>query len=99
MPRLCLICVIVVACFAMACGGKKKGGIAELTKAEGPVERQPGVGTWQGATIGTRFYLGDGARTADGAAQITLTGGQVLEMQPHTMLRFGPGANNSTNIK
>lgn len=90
--------LLLVVTVVVACGGKKKAGIAELTKADGPVERQPGVGTWQGAVVGTAFFMGDAARTADGAAQITLTAGQVLEMQPHTVLRFGPGKNNATNI-
>ena len=89
---------MLVACLSWACGGKKNGGIAELTKADGPVERQPGVGAWEGASVGAKFYLGDAARTADGAAQITLTGAQVLEMQPHTVLRFGAGKNNATNV-
>jgi hypothetical protein len=88
----------LVACLTWACGGKKKGGIAELTKADGPVERQPGVGAWQGALVGALFYMGDAARTADASAQITLTGSQVIEMQPHTVLRFGAGKNNATNI-
>ena len=34
---------------------------------------------------------------ADGS-QITLTGSQVIEMQPHTVLRFGAGRNNATNV-
>ena len=93
-----LAVLLVVACLTWACGGKKKVGIAELTKADGPVERQAGVGSWQGATVGTAFFMGDAARTADVAAQITLSGGQVLELQPHTVLRFGPGKNNATNI-
>ncbi|MEO6774355.1 MAG: hypothetical protein ABI467_15270 [Kofleriaceae bacterium] len=88
----------LAACLSWACGGNKKGGIAELTKADGPVERQPGVGAWQGAPVGTRFYMGDAARTADGTAQITLSGSQVIEMQPHTVLRFGAGNNNATNV-
>jgi len=88
----------LAACLIWACGSKKKGGIAELTKADGPVERQPGVGAWQGALVGALFYMGDAARTADGSAQITLTGSQVLEMQPHTVLRFGVGKNNATNV-
>lgn len=83
--------LLLIAC-AFACG-KKHGGLAELTRADGPVEKQVGNGgTWSGANIGTKFELGDAARTADGGAQITLLGTQVLEMQPHTVLRFG--ANN-----
>jgi hypothetical protein len=89
----------VVLALLCACGGKKSGAIAELTRADGAVERQQGVGAWAGASVGTKFYLSDAARTADAAAQITLTGRQILEMQPHTVLRFGPGAGGATNIK
>src|SRR3569623_990241 len=85
----------LAASLIWACGGKKKSGFAELTKADGPFERQPGVGAWLGALVGALFYMGDAARTADGSAQITLTGSQVLEMQPHTVLRFGVGKNNA----
>jgi hypothetical protein len=92
------VCLLVAA-LVCACGGKKTGVIAELTKVDGPVERQQGVGSWGGAAVGTKFYLGDAARTADGTAQITLATTQVIEMNPHTVLRFGPGANNATNIK
>jgi hypothetical protein len=97
--RYAVLLAIACLCSFGACGSKKHGGIAELTKAEGPVERQQGVGPWGGAAVGTRFYLGDAARTADGPAQITLVGSQVIEMNAHTVLRFGPGANNATNIK
>ncbi|HEY0252320.1 MAG TPA: hypothetical protein VGC41_12385, partial [Kofleriaceae bacterium] len=90
--------LLVVLAFAFACG-KKHDGIAELTRADGPVERQQGAGAWGGAAVNTKFYLGDAARTADGAAQLTLVGAQVLEMQPHTVLRFGTGPDSATNIK
>lgn len=99
MAQRIFACFMIFACLAAACGGKKKAGIAELTKADGPVERQAGLGAWAGAALGTRFFLGDAARTADGAARITLAGSQVLEMQAHTVLRFGPGANNATTVK
>jgi len=99
MARRIFTCLMVVACVVGACAGKKKAGIAELTKADGPVERQAGIGTWGGVAVGAMFFLGDAARTADASAQITLAGSQVLEMQPHTVLRFGPGKNNATNVK
>ena len=98
MPRLGYVVLFAVACL-WACGSKKSGGIAELTKAEGPVERQVGINPWGGAALGTKFFLGDAARTGDGAAQITLVGSQVIEMNAHTVLRFGLRANNATNIK
>ncbi len=100
-PFVFRVVACVAACLAClwACGGKKQGGIAELTRADGPVEHESGIGSWQGASLGTRFYLGDAARTADGAAEITLVGSQVVEMSPHTVLRFGPGKNNATNVK
>ncbi len=99
MSRRIFAFFVVIAWLVGACGGKKKAGIAELTKAAGPVERQAGIGAWGGAVVGTMFFLGDAARTADASAQITLVGSQVLEMQPHTVLRFGPGKNNATNVK
>ncbi len=99
MAQRILVLFVAIACALGACGGKKKAGIAELTKASGAVERQAGIGAWAGSPVGTRFFLGDAARTADGSAQITLVGSQVLEMQPHTVLRFGPGKNNATNVK
>jgi hypothetical protein len=98
MPRLGYAVLFAIACLC-ACGSKKSGGIAELTKADGPVERQVGINPWGGAPIGTKFFLGDAARTGDGAAQITLVGSQVIEMNAHTVLRFGLGANSATNIK
>jgi len=99
MTRRIFAFFMIVACLVGACGGRKKAGIAELTKADGAVERQAGIGTWVGAAVGTMFFLGDAARTADASAQITLVGSQLLEMQPHTVLRFGPGKNNATNVK
>jgi hypothetical protein len=99
MPRLGYTVLFAIACLFGACGSKRNGSIAELTKADGPVERQQGISPWGGAALGTRFYFGDAARTADGPAQITLVGSQVIEMNAHTVLRFGLGANNATNIK
>jgi len=98
MTRRLLVFLALVA-LAWACGGKKKAGIAELTKSDGPVERQEGSGTWAGAPIGTQFMLGDAARTADGAAELKLAGTQLVSMNPHTVLRFAAGKNNSANIK
>lgn len=68
----------------------KKAALAELTKADGPVDRQAGAGAWSSAPVGTKYYLGDAARTADGAAQLSVTGGAAtLAMEPRTILRFG----------
>src|SRR5262249_49784775 len=75
-----------------------RSGIAELLKADGPVERQAGSGDWAGAPVGTQFFMGDAARTADGGAELKLLG-TVVAMIPHTVLRFGPGKGGSTNIK
>jgi hypothetical protein len=63
--------------------------IAELTKAEGPVERQDGGAAWRAAELGTRYYIGDAARTAEGAATLEIGGGAQIVMQGHTVLRFG----------
>ncbi|HEY4178582.1 MAG TPA: hypothetical protein VGM90_17160 [Kofleriaceae bacterium] len=80
-----------------ACGGKKDHAVASLTKTDGPVDRQAGLtGPWSGAKVGTSYYLTDAARTASGAAELTLTGGRAkIAMQPHTKLRFGGTTANS----
>ena len=76
-----------------ACGGGKHG-IAELKKADGPIDRQEEQGPWKGAEIGAQFYLGDAARTADGGAQLAISGAMIA-MQPHTILRFGGTGDQS----
>lgn len=71
---------------------KKSAHIAELTKADAPVERQAGSGAWAGADVGTKYFLGDAARTADGGAELTLAGAARIKMNPYTVLRFGGDA-------
>lgn len=89
--------VVALACLA-ACGGKKGNAIAELKKADGPIERQQGEGAWAGVKVGQLYYIGDAARTADAPAELQITGGGALiTMQPHTVLRFG-GKGSSGKI-
>ena len=87
MPRaLVFWCVLAVV---SACSSKK-ASLAELTRADGPVDRQAsGETAWAGAAVGTKYYLGDAARTADAAAELLLAGAARIAMQPHTVLRFG----------
>ena len=82
--------------FVVACKGDKPA-IATLTKAEGPVEKQTGQEAWGGAKVGTKFFIGDAARTADGSAGLEVAGGAQIAMQPHTVLRFG-GQEGSSKI-
>lgn len=68
--------------------------LAELVAASGPVERAAGetsaqADVWAAAALGARFYLGDAVRTGDGTAQLSLGDAQRLDMEPHTLLRFG----------
>ncbi|MCX5744545.1 MAG: hypothetical protein NT062_18805, partial [Proteobacteria bacterium] len=84
-----------------ACGRTPAPPLAELVKAEGPVDRQPGTAqaAWTGAAIGTGFLIGDAARTADGGAQLALAGGQAtIAMLPRTILRFGRGKGNASKL-
>ncbi|MBW8771993.1 MAG: hypothetical protein JF590_01660, partial [Gemmatimonadetes bacterium] len=83
---------------AVLAGCKSKPSIATLEKADGPVERQEADRPWGGAKIGTKYYLGDAARTADGGAQLALAGQARIAMQPHTVLRFGAGKSGSAQI-
>ena len=78
-----------------ACGDKPSA-IAELTKAEGPVDRQQGAAAWQPARAGALYFLGDAARTAESSATLEVGGGAArIVMQHRTVLRFGgkPGAS------
>jgi len=87
--------IVVLAAFAVGCK-KKAPAIAELTKADGPVERQQGDTEWTGAEIGTEYFIGDAARTGDGGgAQLMVVGNAQIAMQPSTVLRFAgtEGAN------
>ena len=52
-----------------------------------------------GAAVGAQFYLGDAVRTADGGAELKLAGTQLIALNPHTVLRFNTGKNNSADIK
>src|SRR3569623_2177145 len=72
--------------------------IATREKADGPVERQVGDKPWGGARIGTKYFLGDAARTADGGAQLSRAGNARIAMQPHTILRFGTGKAGAAQI-
>lgn len=72
----------------------KPAVLAELVAASGPVERADGQASakadvWAAASLGARFYLGDAVRTGDGTAQLSLGDAQRLDMEPHTLLRFG----------
>jgi hypothetical protein len=93
-----LALALVVACCALACGGKRRAPIAELTKTDGPVERQESGGPWAGASVGTQFFVGDAARTADGPAELKLAGTQLVAMNPHTIVRFDAGVAGAANI-
>jgi hypothetical protein len=85
--RAILFGVLLWAC------SKKPSAIAELTKADGPAYREQGSAAWGPSQIGTRYFLGDAARTADGSATLEIggKGGAQIVMQGHTVLRFGGG--------
>ncbi len=91
-----VLTLILVALLAWGCK-KKPAYIAELTKAEGPVERQEGTSAWGEAAVGAKYYLGDAARTADGTADLRLAGNAVIKMDKYTVLRFG-GKGGSAKI-
>jgi hypothetical protein len=82
---------LLLVALCLACTGckKKPSPIAELTKTDGPVERQEGDGPWQTAFVGQKFFIGDAARTADGVAELKLVGVQNIKMEKYTVLRFG----------
>ncbi|MBS1119615.1 MAG: hypothetical protein H6Q90_1843 [Deltaproteobacteria bacterium] len=79
---------------ASACS-QKSSPIAKLEQADGPVEKQSGGGAWENAALGTAFFIGDAARTADGGARLEISGSAQIAMQKHTVLRFGGSAGQS----
>jgi len=90
--------VLVLLLFAWGCK-KKPAAIAELSKASGVVEREEGQGAWGAAGIGTKYYLGDAARTADGPAELKLAGGSaIIKMDKYTTLRFGGARGGAVKI-
>jgi hypothetical protein len=88
--------LLALACAACA---DKRTALAELATADGPVEREAAGAAWSPAPIGTRFFVGDAARTADGAAELAVPGGARLAMQPHTVLRFGRAAGRGLVVE
>ncbi|MBX3156985.1 MAG: hypothetical protein KF773_13505 [Deltaproteobacteria bacterium] len=97
MNRLVAAVVLCLVAAGLACG-TKTSAIAELTKADGPVDKQAGTEPWASAPIGTEFFLGDAARTGDqGATLQVASGGATIAMQPKTILRFG-GKSGSSKI-
>src|SRR5262245_58050478 len=94
--------IVALAALAVASCKKKPPSIAELTKADGPVDRQQGDdGEWTTAEIGTEYYIGDAARTSDrGGAQLKLIGNAQIAMQPQTVLRFrGSEGTNRISVE
>jgi hypothetical protein len=82
---------------ALSFGCKKPKPIAELTKTDGPVERQAGQGPWATSFVGEKYFIGDAARTADGPAELKLVGIQIIKMEKYTVLRFG-GSKGTAKI-
>ncbi|TMQ20606.1 MAG: hypothetical protein E6J91_03540 [Deltaproteobacteria bacterium] len=76
---------------ALAACRQTPNAIAELASATGPVERQDTGLRWEPAKLGTRYFLGDAARTWDGEATLAVgrAGGAQIVMKPRTTLRFG----------
>ena len=86
----------LLAALALCCGCKDKpAALAELVQISGPpesIERATGAQDWRPAALGTKFYLGDAARTGVGRAQLRLGDTSRLEMDPHTVLRLAGAA-------
>lgn len=96
MPRAAIVVAVVVIVSGCGMCGSKQQEIAKLEKADGPVDRQQAnEASWTGAEVGTKFFFGDAARTADGGAGLSIAGGAQIEMQKHTVLRFGGKGSQS----
>jgi hypothetical protein len=92
--------ILVLAAALVACG-KKQASLAELVKADGPVDRQASASKdWGGAPVHTKFFLGDAARTSiDGGAELTVLETARIAMQPGSIIRFGTSDNNTFKVE
>lgn len=105
LPRVVLIALATLA--AGACDGCAGCGssdvLATLDRTQGLVEADtadPPV-TFVRADAGRAFRLGEAIRTAaDARADLTLAGGGVLHVEPHSLVRFSatPGARQRARI-
>ena len=96
--------VVLAAFVAAACSGRagcggcgSSGVLATVERAQGLVEAETagGAGGFARASRGAELRLGDALRTgADAHAQLTLTGGGALRVEPRSLVRFSatPGA-------
>jgi hypothetical protein len=91
---VCVAAAVVVVLLAVP-RGDTRTPVAELTRADGPVEREQDLDAWQAAKVGAKLYIGDAIRTADGNAQLAVGGAQIA-MSPHTVLRFGSRDGRTT---
>jgi hypothetical protein len=91
---------LLALAFALVACGKKSPAIAELVKADGPVDRQvSGNKDWAGAQLHSKFFIGDAARTSiDGGAELTLLDSALLAMKPGSIIRFG-GTGEQASLK
>lgn len=82
-------CALVAALPACRDEDHALAELVQVTGAARVVERATGRDDWKPAPLGSKFYLGDAARTADNRALLRLGDASRLEMDPHTVLRFG----------
>lgn len=83
-----LAIVCIAASGACDCDGRP---LAVLERHEGPVSRdhQSSVGSWEAATKGATFALGDGLRTGAAAtAELRTQSATRLQVEPETIVRF-----------
>ena len=85
----CVSRAALLALLLAAFGCHKSNALAELVKKDGPVDRAESDGPWANADVGAKYALGDAARTGDGGARLEVVGGAIIDMTPHTVLRFG----------
>ncbi len=88
---------ILLLLLALACA-EKPAPAAEVTGAVGTAQLNPRDGALRDAKKGDDLFVGDSARTgADGAMTLAFSGGNVLELQPNTVVEIRrDGAATST---
>src|SRR5690606_12639623 len=93
--RLLCLLVVAVSCWLTACNACSEEWLAELSLADGDVQRDEAsnVGQWEATKTGARFDFGDGVRTLAGATgTVTFDDGALMKLDPETTVRFSRSA-------
>ncbi len=90
--------IVLLSLLLGGCSGCSSEDMAQLSTAEGPVQRdyEEKAGQWEPTQVGAGFGFGDGVRTlADSTGTVTFDDGALMRLDPETTVRFLRAAPDS----